>query len=215
MTEAILYSFRRCPYAIRARMALAYADIELELREILLKDKPDDMLKHSPKGTVPVLITADGQVIDESLDVMLWALQQHDPNNWSNQLDDSMALIQTNDQQFKPLLDRYKYADRYPELSEEQHRALTLPIIESLNQRLQRHKYLVDSNLTLADIAIFPFIRQYAFVNKNWFDQLPYSHLQKWLENLLASDLFKQIMSKFKLYNEGFRYDFPTGNIIP
>jgi glutathione S-transferase len=195
-------------------MALAYAGIELELREILLKDKPQDMLNHSPKGTVPVLISADGQVIDESLDVMLWAVTQNDTDKWLNQLDNSLALIEINDLQFKPLLDRYKYADRYPELTEEQHRALTLPFIEAHNQRLQQQEHLIGAKISLADVAIFPFIRQYAFVNKNWFDQQPYSRLQQWLDNLLTSDLFKQVMHKYKLYNDGYCYQFPGSKTL-
>lgn len=195
-------------------MALAYAGIELELREILLRDKPQDMLNHSPKGTVPVLITADGQVIDESLDVMLWAVEQNDTDKWLKQLDNSLELIQINDQQFKPLLDRYKYADRHPELTEEQHRTLTVPFIEALNQRLQQQEHLIGANISLADVAIFPFIRQYAFVNKNWFDQQPYSRLQQWLDNLLTSYLFKQVMPKYKLYNDGYCYQFPGSKTL-
>lgn len=214
MTDHILYTFRRCPYAIRARMALAYAGIELELRELMLRDKPADMLKHSPKGTVPVLITHDGQVIDESLDVMLWALQQNDPNNWLQDSKRSLQLIKQYDHQFKPLLDRYKYADRHPELSEEQHRELTLPYIDSLNQLLEKHQFLYSNQMSLADVALFPFIRQYAFVNKNWFDQLPYTKLLHWLEYFLTSDLFNQIMVKYRLYNEGYNYQFPKNNRI-
>lgn len=194
-------------------MALAYAAIELELREILLRDKPQDMLNHSPKGTVPVLITADGQVIDESLDVMLWALQQHDADNWLNHLNDSLSLIRINDQQFKPLLDRYKYTDRHPELTESEHRNQTLPFIEKLNGHLQSSDFLLGNQVSLADIAIFPFIRQYAFVNKAWFDQQPYPALQNWLNHFLESALFQQIMPKFKLFNDGSRYSFPNGTV--
>lgn len=213
MTEHILYSFRRCPYAIRARMAVAYAGIQCELRELLLKDKPADMLKHSPKGTVPVLITSQGQVIDESLDVMQWALAQNDPDNWLRNPSQDAMLINTNDHQFKPLLDRYKYADRHPELTENEHRELTLPYIQNLDQSLQEHPFLTGSQIGLADIALFPFIRQYAFVDKTWFDQLPIKNLQTWLKTFLSHSLFSQTMPKFKLFNDGYKYQFPSGKM--
>ncbi len=209
MTDHILYSFRRCPYAIRARMAMAYAGIACELRELLLRDKPADMLKHSPKGTVPVLITATGQVIDESLEVMLWALQQHDPQDWLATLDNSLPLIHSHDTDFKPLLDRYKYADRHPQLTATEHQQMTLPFIAALDQRLSGHSYLVNEQVSVADVALFPFIRQYAMVDKNWFDQLPYPYLQRWLDAWLNSELFAAVMPKCALFNEGFRYHFP------
>ena len=214
MTEHILYTFRRCPYAIRARMALAYAGINVELRELMLKDKPADMLKHSPKGTVPVVITDSGLVIDESLDVMLWALAQNDPDGWLEQKDSSLSLIQQNDQQFKPLLDKYKYADRYPEFTEKQHRENSLSYIDQLETLLQQNKFLTGDSISLADMAIFPFIRQFALVNKSWFDELPHQQLQRWLNHFLNSHLFSKVMQKFKLYNDGFRYHFPSNHMI-
>lgn len=214
MTDPVLYSFRRCPYAIRARMALTYANIHCELREIWLRDKPGHMLEVSPKGTVPVLITTDGQVIDESLNVMLWALQQHDPHNWLDDLTPGMDWINRNDQQFKPLLDAYKYVDRYPEKSPEQHREFTLGYLNDLDNQLTTSKWLVSHQVTLADIALMPFIRQYALVDKRWFDQQPWPHLHKWLNRLLNSDLFTISMTKFKLFNDGNRYAFPTGLLI-
>ena len=209
MTEHTLYSFRRCPYAIRARMALAYANVQCELRELILRDKPADMLKHSPKGTVPVLITADGKVVDESLAVMLWALEKNDPNNWRHNLATDLEIIELNDRVFKPLLDRYKYADRHPELSEQQHRELTLPYIKNLNESLIEHNFLTADHIGLADIALFPFIRQYAWVNKAWFDQLPLSQLQQWLDYFLNSSLFHQVMKKYQPFNQGHSYSFP------
>lgn len=209
MTEHILYSFRRCPYAIRARMALANSGVRYELRELVLKDKPQDMLNHSAKGTVPVLLTGSGLVIDESLDVMTWALKQNDPDNWLENSTTSDGLIQQNDHSFKPLLDRYKYTDRHPELSEQQHRELTLPYIENLNNKLKGHQFLLADQICLADIALFPFIRQYALVNKDWFDQFPVPYLQQWLAYFLNSALFNQVMKKYKLYNHGFSYDLP------
>jgi len=191
-------------------MALAQAKINCELRELMLRDKPAAMLKHSAKGTVPVLITASNQVIDESLDVMLWALQQNDPNDWLHNLEISLQLIEKNDLEFKPLLDRYKYADRHPEMTESQHRELTLPHIKALNELLACSEFLQSNQISLADIALFPFIRQYAFVNKIWFDQLPYTALKKWLQHFLDASLFKNIMPKCQLYNDGFSYQFPN-----
>lgn len=194
-------------------MALVQANVVCELRELVLRDKPTDMLKHSPKGTVPVLIT-DGEVIDESLDVMRWALQQHDPDQWLTQLPDSLALITEFDQHFKPLLDRYKYSDRHPALTPKAHRALTLPHIQALDRRLAQHPYVLGEAMRLADVALFPFIRQYAFVDKPWFDQLPLEHLQGWLADFLRHPLFLDSMPKFKLYNDGHRYRFPGGQAL-
>ncbi len=195
-------------------MALAYAEINLELRELILRDKPADMLKQSPKGTVPVLVLNNGHVIDESLDVMLWALEQKDPEGWLNGKKHSLALIEEYDKSFKPLLDRYKYADRHLQLSEKQHRELTLPYIESLNNRLSNTKHFFSNQISLADVALFPFVRQYAFVDKNWFDQQPFPNLQKWLKHFLDSKLFQQVMLKYKLFNDGFSYHFQNGEQI-
>ena len=202
----ILYSFRRCPYAMRARMALAYSETTVELREILLKDKPASMLEYSSKGTVPVFVVND-QVIDESLDVMKWALGQKDKDLWFHGLDEQTQaqisdLIDTNDNKFKSILDQYKYSDRQPE-SEEFYRDRSLFFLEKLNLKLISNSYLFGNSLTLADIAIFPFIRQYAFVNKKWFDTTEYKALQRWLQEQLNSDLFLSIMQKYKPWEEG------------
>ncbi len=195
-------------------MTLAYAGISCELRELMLRDKPTDMLRHSPKGTVPVLITQDGEVIDESLEVMLWALKQNDPDIWLGGIDSSLPLIHTHDGDFKPLLDRYKYADRHPTLTAAEHRELTLPFIAAIDHRLSTHKFLLKDTISLADVALFPFIRQYAFVDKAWFDQLPYPWLQQWLSHWLESSLFNLIMPKYRLFNDGFRYHFPRGEPV-
>ncbi len=194
---------------MRARMALAKAGITLELREILLKDKPQDMLDHSPKGTVPTLITASGEVIDESLDLMYWALEQNDADNWLTDNGIGSQWIDACDNHFKTLLDKYKYADRHPELSESEHRKKTLPFINTLNEQLNKSTYLTGSKLSIADIAIFPFIRQYAMVDKQWFDTQPYPALQRWLAELLDSKLFSSIMKKYKLFNDGRSYTWP------
>jgi len=190
----ILYSFRRCPYAIRARMALKYSGIAVEIREVKLSNKPQEMLNYSPKGTVPVLILSNGDVIDESLDIMLWAMSQHDPNNW--QLEGFKQLIDENDSVFKQHLDKYKYSMRYPEHSTEYYRQQGEVFLQQLEQSLEKHKYLLCDQITIADVAIFPFIRQYAHVDKQWFDQTPYRQLQTWFDEFLQSDLFNAVMKK-------------------
>jgi glutathione S-transferase len=205
----VLYSFRRCPYAMRARMAIAVSEFNCELRELILKDKPAAMLKASPKGTVPVLKLTNGQVIDESLEIMLHVLQSEDPDNWLYNKSDCLELIDQYDSLFKPLLDRYKYHVGYKELSFDEHRSNTLPFLNQLNQRLENTRQLMADDIRLADIALMPFIRQYAFVDKPWFDDQDWPNLHRWLDNHLNSRLFKSIMPKFKLYNDGFRYTFP------
>lgn len=200
MTYPILYSFRRCPYAIRARLALRRADIHVELREIELKNKPPSMLTASPKGTVPVLITQEQQVIDESLDIMRWALSQNDPDNW---LENSTSvqttkLIEQIDQEFKPWLDKYKYADRHTEHDAKYYRDQCLPFLRQLNESLAANNFLMADKMTLADAAIFPFIRQFAAVDQTWFTNSPHRHLQAWLDKHLASELFKSVMHKYQ-----------------
>lgn len=190
----ILYSFRRCPYAMRARMALKYSGISVEIREVKLNNKPQEMLNYSPKATVPVLILPNGEVIDESLDIMLWAISQHDPNNW--QLEGFKQLIDENDSVFKQHLDKYKYSVRYPEHSPEYYRQQGEIFLQQLEQNLEQHKYLLCDQITIADVAIFPFIRQYAHVDKQWFDQTPYRQLQTWFDEFLQSDLFNAVMKK-------------------
>ena len=201
--QIILYSFRRCPYAMRARMALSYADINVQHREILLKDKPQSMLNYSAKGTVPVLIV-DNTVIDESLDVMLWALEQGDSDNWLMNNNQSLQsemfdLIQACDDRFKPILDYYKYSDRHP-MSEIEYRDQSLWFLQQLDDQLKQRKNLMHDVVSLADIAVFPFIRQYAFVNKNWFDNNGYVYLQNWLEKWLKTELFLSVMQKHALW---------------
>lgn len=201
----VLYSFRRCPYAIRARMALCYAGVKVELREVLLKDKPATMLAASSKGTVPVLVLEDGAVLDESYDVMRWVLARNDPDGW---WDDSLAeqidkLVQQNDVEFKPWLDRYKYAVGYPEFSAEYYRAQGELFLQVLEVHLEHHAYLLRDTLCFADVAIFPFVRQFAFVDKDWFESAPYPRLQSWLETLLASELFLGVMAKYPVWREG------------
>jgi glutathione S-transferase len=201
----ILYSFRRCPYAMRARMALLYASINLELREVLLKAKPEKMLAISAKGTVPVLELADAVVLDESYEIIRWALEQNDPKNWlSAELEaDIDDLGARNDGQFKTDLDHYKYWQRFPAESREQYRARGELFLAELEILLTKQTYLLAERITLADIALFPFIRQFAFVDKDWFDRSPYPKLRAWLEQLLVSELFLAVMKKSPPWQDG------------
>ena len=197
-----LYSFRRCPYAIRARMALKHAGIETELREVSLKDKPPAMLRVSSKQTVPVLVTPDGTIIDESVDIMFWALQKSDDNEWLEQKERSARLIEKNDFEFKPWLDKYKYSIGHTEHPKSYYRGKASKFLENLNHRLSNHRYLIDQQIRVADIAIFPFVRQFAFVDKVWFDEAPYPNLKIWLDYWLKSELFNSVMRKHPIWQE-------------
>ena len=191
-----LYSFRRCPYAMRARMALRYSGVPVEIVEVSLKAKPAQMLAISPKGTVPVL-DAGGQVIDESLEIMRWALAQNDPDDWLLGGDSRIAeLIEANDQVFKVHLNRYKYAERYPEQPMEVYRAEGALFLQRLDELLEGRDYLLAGHPSLADIALLPFVRQFAHVDRDWFAQTPYVRLQAWLQRFLESELFTGIMKK-------------------
>ncbi|MFO6422464.1 glutathione S-transferase [Motilimonas sp. KMU-193] len=207
----ILYSFRRCPYAMRARLAIAASGQRVQLREIVLKHKPPEMLAISPKGTIPVLQLESGAVIDESLDIMLWALQQEDPLGLLKvSLNDDMALIKQNDQDFKPWLDKYKYADRHPELSQADYLANACEFIAQLESGLTEHRYLTGKQLSLADLAIAPFIRQFAMVDSKWFETAPYPLVRNWLNSMISSELFKSIMKKYPTWLEsGQAFSFP------
>ncbi|UJF17447.1 glutathione S-transferase [Vibrio sp. SS-MA-C1-2] len=199
----ILYSFRRCPYAMRGRLGLFLGNQSVILREIILKNKPQAMLDISPKGTVPVLQLQDGSVIDESLDIMVWGLTQNQSPeanfllNGNNQQKAIMQLIEENDQQFKPWLDKYKYADRHLEQSKEEYRQQCEIFIQQLEERLTGQEHLMGEQPTLADYAVFPFIRQFAHVDKKWFEGSPYPQTGRWLQTHLTSPIFSQIMKKF------------------
>jgi glutathione S-transferase len=198
----LLYSFRRCPYAIRARMAIYSAAIPIQIEEVSLKDKPQAMLQHSSKGTVPVLVDGD-KVIDESLEIMQWALKQNDPNSWyvslsQEELNNSQMLIRDNDGEFKIWLDRYKYADRHPEHSQEYYRSQCASYLERLESALKQQPYLIKHEMTFADIAIFPFVRQFSMVDQDWFTQGPYPNVNRWLTSLLELPLFIRVMAKEK-----------------
>lgn len=204
-TYPVLYSFRRCPYAIRARMALKYASIEYELREVILSNKPQVMIILSNKGTVPVLQLTDGKIIDESLDVMLWALQQSDPDNWLHvEPQNTRLLIENNDNGFKLYLDRYKYFQRFPEESQLYYRENAEEFIKLLESRLRQNGGigLVTGHISLADVAIFPFIRQFAHVDWEWFSNSQYKNLISWLLRFEQSELFISVMKKHKPWQE-------------
>lgn len=199
----ILYSFRRCPYAMRCRMALMQAGVVCELREVALTNKPKEMLSLSPKGTVPVLKLGDDIVLEESLDIMRWALETRDPDNWLEGLDEAASLLSYLDKQFKGALDRYKYHVNYPECSQPYYRRQGEVFLDMLEERLVVNKGqgLCDMRTTFADIAVFPFIRQFAFVDKVWFDGTHYHLLQSWLKCHLESELFQSVMQKYALWN--------------
>ena len=199
MALPILYSYRRCPYAMRARMALSYAGIAVEIREVSLKEKPAHLLQVSPKGTVPVLVLQSGQVIEQSLDIMYWALQQHDADGWLRE-DPQQQLIAENDGSFKQSLDRYKYAIRFPEHSAEYYRQQGELFLEKLEQRLQQNAFLLGNTISVTDIAIFPFIRQFAAVDSAWFEAATYTRLKSWLQHLVESALFESVMAKYPSY---------------
>jgi glutathione S-transferase len=184
-------------------MAIAYASITLEMREVALANKPAAMLAISPKGTVPVLQLSD-RVIDESVEVMRWALSQSDPENWLalDSQQEQSTLIEENDNEFKGWLDKYKYWDRYPEQSQQDYRIKAENFLSTLELRLQQNSYLLGDNICMADIAIFPFIRQFAFVDKPWFDDADYPLVQRWLNQFLQSKLFEQVMEKHALWQQ-------------
>jgi len=186
-------------------MALHYAGIAYEMREVLLGNKPAAMLHASAKGTVPVLCLPDGQVLDESVDVMFWALGQSDPDGWLpvEQKSEITDLIRENDFEFKTHLDHYKYWERYPPHPQSHYRDQAEKFLHKLEQKLSANNFLLGENPGMADIAIFPFIRQFAFVDKAWFDQLPYSRLQSWLQGFLESSLFNEVMQKFPPWQLG------------
>jgi len=200
--QPTLYSFRRCPYAIRARMALVYAGIAVAICEVALRDKPAALLALSPKATVPVLHLPTGVVIDQSLDIMRWALHQYDPADWLTAENaagviEAQRWIKLNDVVFKPLLDRYKYPTRHPELSVAEHHIRALDaFIHPLETRLQTTRYLQGTSVSLADVAIFPFVRQFAMVDQPGFNALQLPCVKAWLAGWLKSDLFETVMRR-------------------
>lgn len=200
----ILYSFRRCPYAMRARLALQVAGLAVEHREIALKNKPAEMLRASPKGTVPVLVLADGTVLEESLDIMRWALGRNDPLGWLGGDDahrqDAWDLIARNDGAFKFHLDRYKYPHRYGLADGLAHRKLARAFLNTLQDRLAIQDFLGDARFGLADSAIAPFVRQFAHTDPAWFAAQAWGHLAQWLQDFEVSAAFVRVMEKHPLW---------------
>ena len=219
----ILYSFRRCPYAMRARLGLHLSSLNPQVREIILKNKPAEMLEISPKGTVPVLviqpenqdesITNEWLILEESLDIINYSLSHYPATNYEylckGEYDlliksladkDAKALIDINDNEFKSWLDKYKYADRHLEFTEEYYREKACKFIAILETKLSNTEHLFAHSPTYADFAIFPFVRQFAHVNRSWFEQSPYSHVRKWLTHHIESDLFQSVMYKYPLW---------------
>ena len=198
----ILYSFRRCPYAMRARLAIKTSEVFVEIREIKLKDKPLEFLNLSPKGTVPVLVTTSGKILEESMDIINWALNKNDPKKWlaNGQLSQNQInqLLDNLENEFKPSLDKYKYTNRFENVDRDFHRDKNLSFLWYLDDLLKKNKALNCSHLSLVDYAIFPFIRQFRNVDSEWFDSLNFNFLKKWLFELIDSNDFLSIMKKYE-----------------
>ena len=202
----VLYSFRRCPYAIRARLALAVAGQSVSLREVVLRDKPQAFLDASPSATVPCLV-GEEVAIDESLDIMIWALRGNDPENWLDMPKDGWDWIARADGPFKDALDRVKYATRYPDIDPAHQQEIAVAFLTDLNATISEW---IFERPTLADYAILPFVRQFAFVDKDWFDAQPWGHVHAWLDRFLRSDRFLAVMDKYPQWQNG-----DEGNIFP
>jgi len=194
---------------MRARLGILFADLTVELREIVLKNKPAQMLAISPKGTVPVLELPEDDngnrpVIEESREILEWALQKNDPQGLLN-VDPARAnaLMDRNDSEFKHWLDRYKYADRHPELSQLEYRQKGEVFLQELENLLTNNRYLLGDTISIADIGIMPFVRQFAHVDREVFYALPYPNLQQWLKEWLDNPTFKQVMVKYQPWQEG------------
>jgi len=202
LVHPILYSFRRCPYAIRARMVLSYMEVSVELREVLLNERPQSLYKISSKGTVPVLLLNDGKVLDESLDIMQWAIKQGEQKLYEDKLNEQNQLIKYNDTKFKYWLDKYKYHVRYLEHSREYYQRKCSKTLAEYDMRLRGNAYLMGDRIRLADIAVFPFIRQCANVDQDWFNN-KYPNLNQWLEIWKQSRHFKSVMMKYNQWKLG------------
>jgi len=201
-TLPILWTFRRCPYAMRARLAIRSSGQQVVLREVLLRDKPAPFLAASPKATVPVVQDGDA-VIEESRDVMLWALGRSDPEGWLDMPPEGHTLIDRNDGPFKIALDHTKYAVRFPDRDEAEERAKAMVFLNDLNNRLGQNTFLMGSKPTLADMAILPFVRQFANTDRSWFDAQGLGRLTEWLDDFLRSDRFRAIMTKYPPWQSG------------
>ena len=203
----ILYSFRRCPYAMRARLAIAASGQTVELREVVLRDKPQQMLDASPKGTVPVLVLPDGIVLEESLDLINWALNQNDPKGWRDFPDEMLgemdALVAECDGSFKNALDRYKYPNRYDNIDPLEQREKGSQFIRKLDVQLVAKPYLFGARFSFADAAILPFVRQFAHVDRDWFWDQDWPNIICWLEAFLESEQLVYVMKKYPKWKAG------------
>lgn len=202
----VLFSFRRCPYAIRARLAIRAAGVTVRLREVALASKPDALLAASPKATVPVLQWPDGAVLDQSLDIMRWALRLHDPQGWvdADEQPQVLALVELNDGAFKQALDGYKYAERHLQRPARAWRDEAAALmLAPLEQRLARHRFVLRGTPSLADMAIVPFVRQFAVTDPSWFEQAPFRHVRAWLLGITGSPLFGSVMAKLPPWQPG------------
>jgi glutathione S-transferase len=200
LNPPILYSFRRCPYAMRARLALLASSIDYEHREVVLRDKPAAMLAVSPKGTVPVLVLPNGEVIDQSVDIMLWALRQNDPYHWLEHTKDALAVIAQCDGAFKYHLDRYKYPNRFGDVGDTDkvdHRAKASEFADHINALMAQNNYEFNSSLGIYYAGYMPFIRQFSNKNRSWFDAQPWPHLQAAMATFETSAEFKTIMQTY------------------
>lgn len=203
----ILYSLRNCPYAMRARIAIFKAKQSVILRDLVLSNKPKELFTASPKATVPVLVLTNGTVLEESLDVMLWALNETDPDDllqseYECSLSEILTLINTFDHSFKVSLEQYKCAKRYRENNVVEYREACEQFIQTLESRLNSHKFLMSNKESLADIALLPFIRQFARVERQWYLQSPYPQVRQWLNNYLQSPMFTKVMAKYPIWLE-------------
>ncbi len=198
----ILWTFRRCPYAMRARLAVASAGVKVELREILLRDKPQAFLETSPSATVPAL-QLEGRVVDESKDIMIWALEQSDPHQLLDMPKDGWDLIDTNDGPFKSALDHTKYASRFPDVDTAAERSKAAAFLMQLDKTLKKQTFLFGKNTTIADLAILPFVRQFANIDREWFDAQDWPDLIAWLDRFLQGEALSHVMTKYTPWSIG------------
>ena len=216
----ILYSFRRCPYAMRARMALLISNITCEIREVRLSNKPSEMLTLSPKGTVPVLLLENGLVLDESLDIMFWALERNDPNSLLQDYlineSENKKILNMIDNDFKFALDRYKYPNRYDDIDPLKYRDICENILVSINNKINEYNYIYGKHLSFIDMAVLPFIRQFRIANPVWFDnEMSQIKIKFWLENFLSLTTFKNVMIKYPEWvNAREKIIFPNNGAV-
>ena len=201
----ILFSFRRCPYAMRARIAIKLCSLECEIREINLKLKNKKFLEISPKGTVPVLVLPDDKIIEESMDIIHWAISNNDSYNLKLKnleiYNKDMDLISIFDNEFKYHLDRYKYNSRYKGINKEEHKYKARDLLVNLNNSLKEKQWLNGENISISDISILPFIRQYRIADIKWFDEkLELPNINRWLDKFLNSKIFNNVMKKYKIW---------------